>query len=139
MVAICRAVFACTWAICLILYNARARMSSMNLVVNLLVNGLAVFITAYILPGVGVENYLVALIVAVVLGLANTILKPLLILFTLPVTVITFGLFLFVINALLILIVDNLVPGFTVESFWWALAFSLVLSLVSSFLNSLAK
>lgn len=111
----------------------------MNLVVNLLVNGLAVFITAYILPGVSVENYWVALIVAVVLGLVNTILKPLFVILTLPVTVITFGLFLFVINALLILIVDNLVPGFTVDSFWWALAFSLVLSLVNSFLNSLAK
>ena len=111
----------------------------MSLIVNLLVNGLAVFITAYILPGVNVQNYVVALIVAVVLGLVNTFLRPLLILLTLPVTVITFGLFIFVINALLILIVANLVPGFTVDSFWWAVAFSLVLSVVGSFLNSLAK
>lgn len=110
----------------------------MNLVANLLVNGLAVFITAYVLPGVNVENYLVALIVAVVLGIVNTVIKPILILLTLPVTIITLGLFVFVINAFLILIVSNLVPGFTVESFWWALAFSLVLSLVNGFLNSLA-
>lgn len=111
----------------------------MNLLATLLVNGLAVFITAYILPGVNVENYLVALIVAVVLGIVNTILKPILVFLTLPVTILTLGLFIFVINALLILLVSNLMPGFTVDSFWWALAFSLVLSLVGSFLNSLAK
>jgi len=96
-------------------------------------------ITAYILPGVHVENYLVALIVAVVLGIVNTLVRPILVFFTLPVTILTLGLFIFVINALLIMLVSNLVPGFTVKSFWWALAFSLVMSVVSGFLNSLAK
>lgn len=123
----------------LILYNVSARMSSMNIVANLLINGLAVFITAYILPGVNVENYLVALIVAVVLGIINTIVRPILIFLTLPVTVLTFGLFIFVINALIILIVSNLVPGFSVRSFGWAFVFSLVLSLVAGILNFLVK
>ncbi len=111
----------------------------MSSIAALLVNGLAVFITAYILPGVNVQNYLVALIVAVVLGIINTIIRPILIFFTLPVTLLTLGLFVFVINAILIMIVANIVPGFRVESFWWALAFSLVLSIVNGFLNSLAK
>jgi len=111
----------------------------MNIVANLLINGLAVFITAYILPGVHVENYLVALLVAVVLGIINTVVRPILIFFTLPVTILTFGLFIFVINALIILIVSDLVPGFSVRSFWWAIAFSLVLSLVAGILNSLVK
>lgn len=111
----------------------------MNLLVSILVNGLAVFITAYVLPGVDVNNFVTALVVAVVLGIVNAILKPILVLLTIPVTILTLGLFLFVINALLILLVSNIVPGFVVESFWWALAFSLVLSLVGSFLNSLAE
>lgn len=111
----------------------------MNFIVSLLINGLAVFITAYILPGVNVENYLVALLVAVVLGIVNTIVRPILVILTLPVTILTFGLFIFVINALMILIVSNLVPGFSVRSFGWALVFSLVLSLVAGTLNFLIK
>lgn len=111
----------------------------MNLIISLLVNGLAVFVSSYVLPGVHVESFLTAIVVGVVLGVLNTFIKPVLIILTLPITVATFFLFVFVINALLVLLASMLIPGFKVDGFWWALAFSLVLSLVSSFLNSFVK
>ncbi|OGK17864.1 hypothetical protein A3G67_02980 [Candidatus Roizmanbacteria bacterium RIFCSPLOWO2_12_FULL_40_12] len=111
----------------------------MEILMRALVNGLAVWITSYVLPGVNVDGFLTAIIVAVILGIVNAVLKPLLILLTIPITVLSLGLFIFVINALLILLVAKIVPGFTVESFWWALGFSLVLSIVNSFLQSLSQ
>ncbi|MEN9407310.1 MAG: hypothetical protein RLZZ455_526 [Candidatus Parcubacteria bacterium] len=109
----------------------------MQILIKVLVNGLAVFATAYILPGVHVQSFLTAIIVGIVLGILNTFLKPILVILTLPITVVTLGLFYFVLNALLILLVSEVVPGFTVVSFWWALLFSLVISIVSWFLSSL--
>ena len=103
----------------------------MNILVNWLVSTLVVIIAAYLLPGVHVENFWTALVVAVVLGILNLLLKPLLILLTLPVTIVTFGLFLLVINALLILLTSSIVPGFTVDGFWWAMLFSILLSLIN--------
>jgi len=89
------------------------------------------------LGDLGETNGLItALLTAAVLGLLNALLKPLLILFTLPVTVLTLGLFLLVINAGIVLIAAELVPGFVVKSFWWALGFSLVLSFVQGILNA---
>jgi putative membrane protein len=99
---------------------------------NWLVSAVAILIAAYVLPGISVSGFVVALILAIVLGAINAFLKPLLVLLTLPVTVMTFGLFLLVINALLIMLAAAVVPGFMVASFWWALIFSIVLSLVSS-------
>lgn len=107
--------------------------------VNLIVSALAVIISAYILPGVKVDGFLTAVVVAIVLGVVNMFIRPVLLLLTLPLNILTLGLFTFVINAVLILLVTNIVPGFQVEGFLWALIFSLVLSLVSSFLSSLAK
>lgn len=107
------------------------------MIVNLIVSGLAVLISAYILPGVKVDGYVTALIVAIVLGVVNAILKPILLLVTLPINILTLGLFTFVINAILIILVSNIVPGFKVESFWWALLFSLVLSVINSILHKL--
>jgi putative membrane protein len=109
------------------------------LLVNLIVSTLAVFISAYILPGVKVDGLLTAFIVAIILGAVNMFIKPVLVLLTLPLNILTLGLFTFVINALLILLVSNVVPGFRVDGFLWALIFSLVLSIVSSFLYSIAK
>lgn len=109
----------------------------MQLIINLLINGLAVFITSRILPGVSVDSFVTAVIVSVVLAVVNTFLKPILFFLTLPVTILTLGLFSFVLNALMVLIVAAIVTGFQVKSFWWALLFSLVLSLVSSVLHSL--
>lgn len=111
----------------------------MNVLVNLLINGLAVFVTAYILPGVKVNNFLTALIIAVILAVVNALLKPLILLLTLPINILTLGLFTFVINGLLILLVANLVKGFSVENIWWAILFSLVVSIVNSVLHGLTK
>jgi putative membrane protein len=111
----------------------------MNGIVRFLLSGLAVLLTAYLLPGVDVDHYGYALLVALGLSLANLIVKPILILFTIPITVITLGLFLLVINAIIILMVDYFVPGFNVDGFWWALAFSIILSIFNSMLTDLSK
>jgi putative membrane protein len=112
----------------------------MGLIINLLLQALAVFITGYLLQaGVVVGNFTTALLVAVVLGIANILVKPIIFLLTLPLNILTLGLFTFIINGLIILLVSNLVSGFYVKNIWWAILFSLVLSLVSSFLNSLSK
>lgn len=115
----------------------------MNLLVRLIIATLAVLITDLLLPGVslgdmGTTNGLItALLVAAVLGLLNSIVRPLLILLTLPVTLVTLGLFILVINAAMVLLADRLIDGFTVNGFWWALAFSVVQWLVQGFLNGL--
>lgn len=109
----------------------------MGLVINFIINGIAIFITARILPGIQLDDLGTALIVAIVLGLINTFIKPILIILTLPINLMTLGLFTFVVNALLILLVSNIVPGFSVSSFWTALLFSIVLSIVSGILNKL--
>lgn len=110
----------------------------MNWMIRLLISGLSVLLAAYVLPGIDVTHYGWALLVAVVLGLVNIFVKPVLVFLTIPVTLITLGLFLLVINALMILLVDRLVsPGFTVNGFWWALAFSLILSVFNSLFGDL--
>lgn len=111
----------------------------MNGIVRFLLNGLAVLLAAYLLPGVHVEHYGHALLAALVLSIANIFVKPILILFTIPLTILSLGLFLLVINALIIILVDYFVPGFAVDGFWWALAFSLVLSVFNSLFNDLTK
>jgi putative membrane protein len=111
----------------------------MNWIIRIFLNGLAVVLTAYLLPGVDVTDYWTALIVAIVLAIANVIVKPVLIVFTIPITILTLGLFLLVINASIILIADYLVDGFYVDGFWWALLFSLILSLFNSLFDDLTK
>jgi putative membrane protein len=91
------------------------------------------------LPGVTLENFWYALLVAAVLSLVNVLLKPLLVILTIPVTIVTFGLFLLVINAFIIMLVDYVVPGFEVRGFWWALAFSLILSIFNSMFSNFSK
>ena len=109
------------------------------MIIRFLLNGLAVLLTAYLLPGVDVTDYWTALIVALVLSIANVIVKPILIIFTIPITIVTLGLFLLAINAIIILMTDYLVDGFTVDGFWWALLFSLILSLFNSLFSDLTK
>lgn len=111
----------------------------MGILINLLINGLAVYITAHVLPGVSVDNFMTALIVSVVLGLVNTFIKPIIFILTLPATILTLGLFTFVINVLMVFLVATFVPGFHVNEFWSALFFSVVVSLVSSVLRSVTK
>lgn len=111
----------------------------MNFIIRLLLSALAVVLLANILPGVSVDSYGVAILVAVVLSLLNFLVKPLLVIFTLPVTILTLGLFLLIINAIIILLADWLVTGFDVAGLWWALLFSLLLSLLQSILFSFLK
>jgi putative membrane protein len=111
----------------------------MKFLLRLLLSALAVVLLANILPGVHVATFGIAVIVALVLSLLNFLVKPLLVILTLPVTIVTFGLFLLVINALIILMAGGLVSGFTVDGFWWALLFSLLLSLVQSILFAFLK
>jgi len=110
-----------------------------NFLIRLLITALAVILTSYLLPGVHVENFLSAIILALLLALLNVTLKPLLIIITIPVTFLTLGLFLLVINALIILLADAIMPGFIVDGFWWALAFSVVLWIINSILRNLSK
>jgi putative membrane protein len=107
----------------------------MKILLNWLISALVIITASYILPGVHVESLTAALVTAVVLGISNAFIKPLLLLLTLPITLLTFGLFALVINALLILLAGNIVPGFTVDGFWWALLFSIVVSIINAFLS----
>lgn len=109
----------------------------MSMILKLLLNAFVVFLASYVLPGVNVDSFVTAILVAIVLGILNMFLKPILVILTLPINILTLGLFTWVINTLLVLLATNIVPGFTVLSFWWALAFSLVVSIISSFLSNM--
>lgn len=111
----------------------------MGFLLQWLVSGLAIIITAYLLPGVAVAGFLAALVTALILGLINAILRPVLILLTLPLNILTLGLFTLVINALLVLLAAAIVPGFAVHGFWWALFFGIVLAIVNAALSPLLK
>lgn len=108
----------------------------MKLLIRLLMTAIVVFLLANFLPGMTVDSYWTAIVVAVVLGLLNLFVRPILVIFTFPITVLTLGLFLLVINALIILMCDALIGGFEVDGFWYALLFSLCLSIVQSMLFS---
>jgi len=111
----------------------------MKLIINLLIQGFGVFLTAYLLPGVKVDTFLTAIIVALFLGIVNSFLRPLLVLLTLPLTILTLGLFTFIINGALIYLISVFIPGFVVNSLSWAIIFSLVISIINTLLFSLAK
>lgn len=101
-------------------------------IVRLLISALVVLLVAEFLPGVSVEGFVKALLVALLLAVLNAVLKPVLVVLTIPITLITLGLFLLVINTLMVLITDYFIQGFAVRNFWWALIFSVILSFVNS-------
>ena len=107
-------------------------MSMMYILTRILLNALALLAAAYLIPGIEVEGAYVAVIAAIILGLMNLTLKPLLLLLTLPITILTLGLFAFVINAFVFLFVASFVEGFSVEGFVPAFLGSLVVSIVSA-------
>ncbi|WP_405380507.1 phage holin family protein [Maribacter sp. LLG6340-A2] len=111
----------------------------MKLVLRILLSALAVLILAHVLPNVSVDTFMTAVIVAVVLSLLNILIKPILVILTLPVTILTLGLFLLIINAIIILLADKLIDGFAVGNIWWALIFSLLLSFLQSIFFTLLK
>jgi len=110
----------------------------MNALITILLSSIAVFVTAHILPGVKVSGFGTAVIVAVVMGIINAFIRPILLLLTLPINVLTLGLFTFVIIGLMVMLVSAIVPGFHVDSFVWAMLFGIVCAVINSFLNALA-
>lgn len=103
-----------------------------SFIVKILLGGISVLIAEFLLPGVHIDDFMTGFILAAVIILINLTLKPILILLTLPLTLITFGLFLLVINALMILLADHFIDGFSVDGFWWAILFAIVLSVINS-------
>jgi putative membrane protein len=102
-----------------------------------ILNAVALIAVAYLLPGVAVASFGSALIAALVLGLLNMLVKPVLILLTLPITIVTIGLFLIVLNALLFWFAGSILKGFQVNGFWWAVAGAILYSIISGLLSML--
>lgn len=111
----------------------------MNTIIKLLLNAVAVVFLAKVLNGVFVDTYLIAIIVAVVISTLNVLVKPILVILTLPVTIVSLGLFLFIINAIIILLADKLIDGFRVDGLWTAVLFSILLCILQSLLHSFVK
>ena len=111
----------------------------MRFLIKWFIYALAIGIAAYILPGVRLDGVFTALVTAAILGLVNGFVRPILFVFTLPLTILTLGLFTFVLNALMVLLAAAIVPGFHVAGFWWALLFSLALSLIVFFLGEMTE
>lgn len=105
----------------------------MNLIVKILLQGLFVIVISYLFSGIYCDSFLAALIAAIFLIIGNNIIRPLLVLLTLPITILTLGLFLLIINGLIVLLVDFFVPGFAVANLLWAIIFSLTLSVFNFF------
>lgn len=108
---------------------------ALGIIAQIVVAGLAVILTAFILPGISVSDFFTGVVIAALLALLNLTVKPVLIFLTIPITLLTLGLFLLVINALMVLLAAEIVTGFIVDGFWWALLFSLILSLINSLLG----
>jgi putative membrane protein len=110
-----------------------------SLIGYLLINTISIFAVSYLLSGIHVDSFVTALIVAVVMAILNVTLKPLLFVITIPITVITFGLFLLVLNVLVLYAAAYLIDGFQIAGFWWALLFSFLVSFVNGVLFGLGK
>jgi len=104
----------------------------MNFLLRILITALVAFGLAYVLKGVYVDTFWTALVFALVLAVLNVLVKPVLIILTLPLTIITLGLFLFVVNTLVVLLASKFVDGFRIANFWWGLLFALLLAIITS-------
>ena len=108
----------------------------MKLILKLVFTALAVILISRLVPGVHLDTFSTAILVAIILAILNATLKPLLIILTIPITVITLGIFLLVINAIIISLTDYLIPGFRIDGFMLTLLFSLILSLMTTIFES---
>jgi putative membrane protein len=104
----------------------------MNFLLRILITALVAFGLAHFLTGIHVDTFWTALIFALILAVLNVLVKPVLIILTLPLTIITLGLFLFVVNTLVVLLASRFVRGFSIDNFWWGLVFALLLALITS-------
>ncbi|UFH31811.1 phage holin family protein [Chryseobacterium sp. C-71] len=109
----------------------------MNIIIRLFITAIVAFVLTKVLSGVQFDGFTGAVIFAIVLGILNLILKPILSLFGLPLTIITLGLFALVINAIIILVADYFIDSMNVDGFWWAFIFSILLSIITSIANSM--
>ena len=109
----------------------------MRFLLRVILNGVAVFLAAQLIPGIGVSGFGAALVAGLVLGLINAVIRPVLILLTLPATLLSLGLFIFVVNAVCLGLAAWLVPGFTISGFWAALFGAIVISVISWLLSAL--
>ncbi|GET33521.1 membrane protein [Prolixibacter bellariivorans] len=108
----------------------------MNVLAKIVINTIAVLVVSYILPGIEISSFFDALVVAVVLALLNLLVKPVLIILTLPLTIVTLGIFLLILNGLIVMLAGALVDGFYVSGLFWAIIFSLLVSLVNAILGA---
>ena len=104
----------------------------MNFLLRILITALVAFALAHLLKGIHVDTFWTAIVFAVILAILNVFVKPILILLTLPLTIVTLGLFLFVVNTLVVLLASKFIDGFRIDSFWWGLLFALLLAFVTS-------
>lgn len=102
-----------------------------DIILSLLLNSVGIFIIGYLLPGVEIKTFFTALWVAILLAVVNTLIKPVILILTLPLTILTLGLFILVINALMLMLVNAFAEGMKIRNFWWAVLFSLLLSLLN--------
>lgn len=109
----------------------------MKVLLSILIMAIAVAVADYIIPGVALNTFVTAIVVGIVMGLINSLIRPVLLVLTLPINVVTFGLFTLVINALMVMLAGWIVPGFEVAGFWSALLFSLVISLLKMMFSSI--
>jgi putative membrane protein len=117
--------------------NLDAGDSNMTLILVWILNAVALLVVAYLLPGITVASFGSALIAALVLGLLNMLVKPVLVLLTLPITIVTLGLFLIILNALLFWFAGSILKGFQVNGFWWAVIGAILYSIISGLLSML--
>ncbi|HTK00831.1 MAG TPA: phage holin family protein [Bordetella sp.] len=109
----------------------------MSLILVWILNAVALLVVAYLLPGIAVASFGSALLAALVLGLLNMLVKPVLVLLTLPITIVTLGLFLIILNALLFWFAGSILKGFQVNGFWWAVIGAVLYSIISGLLSTL--
>jgi len=101
---------------------------------TLIINSIVIFVGSYLVKGVSIKNYWTALGVAVVLAILNLLIRPFIVLLTLPINILTLGLFTLVINAWILMLTDKLIDGFTIDGFGWAVLFGLVISILNTLL-----
>lgn len=111
----------------------------MSIFIKLIINALAVTFAGYLLPGVEISSFLTALGVALFIAVLDVLVKPLMVLLTLPISILTLGLFYFFINGALILITSALISGFQVNNIWWAILFSILISIIASLMHQILR
>ena len=107
----------------------------MKILIQWILSAIVIMVVAYVLPGVDVSGFLFALVVALVLGLVNAFIRPVVLFLTLPINILTLGLFTLIVNTLMVLLVDSIVAGFSVSGFGWVFVFSIALWIVNSLLS----